>query len=115
MRTRYSNVWLLAEMQRCRGEGEISPELGEVFVDICTRGVRRRGHQSLTYVDDMIAHAVLQLCADWTKFDPSKSSNPFAYLTQVASGACCVYIHRERRQEDIAPVSLNVLPNKSTS
>jgi hypothetical protein len=102
-----SNKWLLTEMERCRSSGNvISPELGQMFIDLCTRWVKRQGYAGLTYQDDMIAHAVTQLCADWSNFDPSKSNNPFAYLTQIAVGAFCVYTSREHKQQDIAPVSL---------
>ena len=65
---------------------------------------RRNGRVFITgnsYKDDMISDAVencLQYCLN---FDPEKSSNPFAYFTQVTHYAFLRRIQREKRQLEI--------------
>ena len=54
-----------------------------------------------TYNDDMQGEALMTLCAGAFKFDETRSSNPFAYFTQLAKDAFINYIKAEHKLRDI--------------
>jgi hypothetical protein len=54
-----------------------------------------------TFRDDMEAYALATVSKVWQKFNPEKSSNPFAYFTQCIKRAFFQYQNAERKQRDI--------------
>ena len=65
---------------------------------------RRNGYiyvTSNTYVDEMKAQALVQLAQVGLQFDEAKSSNPFAYYTQVSSTSFLKILNLEKRNQHI--------------
>jgi hypothetical protein len=54
-----------------------------------------------TFRDDMEAYALSTVSKVWRSFNPEKSSNTFAYFTQVIKRAFFQYQNAERKQRDI--------------
>lgn len=54
-----------------------------------------------TYIDDMKSSALVHLCEVALKFEESKSSNPFAYYTTVASMKFTATVINEKKQSKI--------------
>lgn len=54
-----------------------------------------------TYNDEMQARAMLQLCTVGLQFNESKSDNPFAYYTCIATNAFTGVLNAEKRSQEI--------------
>lgn len=54
-----------------------------------------------SYIDDMKSSALVHLCEIALKFEESKSSNPFAYYTTVASMKFTATVNNEKQQSKI--------------
>lgn len=54
-----------------------------------------------TYKEEMIGDAILKCCAKIHLFDPDKSENPFAYITQIAWNAAINRIKFEQNQSSV--------------
>lgn len=61
--------------------------LGECILKIASRVANHPSFNRYTFKDEMISKAVENCVVKIRKFDPKKSSNPFAYFTQT-----CVFI-----------------------
>ena len=51
--------------------------------------------------EDMVSIAVVNLCANWYKFDPEKSDNPFAFYTTAAYRSFLQYLAEEKKHRNI--------------
>jgi hypothetical protein len=65
----------------CQTHGKTTDKLALMYMKLCERYSTRSNVRGYSYVDEMKCHAILQLVLNGLKFDESKSSNPFAYLT----------------------------------
>ena len=54
-----------------------------------------------SFREDMVAFAVVNLVANWYKFDPEKSDNPFAFYTTAVYRSFLQYLADEKKQRDI--------------
>lgn len=72
--------------------------IGECFYKIATRLSTKYKFVNYTFRDEMIADAVENCVAAVNNFDPSKSSNPFAYFTQIIGNAFIRRIMKEKKQ-----------------
>lgn len=72
--------------------------IGECFYKIATRLSTKYKFVNYTYRDEMISDAIENCVAVVNNFDPSKSSNPFAYFTQIISNAFIRRIMKEKKQ-----------------
>jgi hypothetical protein len=75
--------------------------LGECFLKIATHLSYRPNFINYMYKDDMICDGIENCLQYIDNFDPAKSSNPFAYFTQVIYFAFLRRIAKEKRQMDI--------------
>jgi hypothetical protein len=49
----------------------------------------------------MVSFALVNLIANWHKFDPTKSDNPFAFYTTACYRSFLQYLADEKKQRDI--------------
>jgi len=61
----------------------LSRYLGECFIKIATHLSYKSNFINYTYKADMISDGIENCLIAADKFDPEKSSNPFAYYTQI--------------------------------
>ena len=86
-------------------KGEPTPRitnyLGECFLKIATHLSYKPNFVNYMFREDMICDGI-ENCVQYIKnFDPEKSSNPFAYFTQIIHYAFLRRIQKEKRQMDI--------------
>lgn len=86
-------------------EGERRPKvpeyIGYCIYKIATRLAVKPNFASYTYKDEMIADGI-EICIRYIhNFDPEKSSNPFAYFTQIIYFAFLQRIQKEKKQQYI--------------
>lgn len=86
-----------------RGEPKprITNYLGECFLKIATHLSFKPNFVNYMFKDDMICDGIENCVQYINNFDPNKSSNPFAYFTQIIHYAFLRRIQREKRQLEI--------------
>lgn len=77
----------------------VSNYIGECFLKIATHLSYKANFINYTYRDDMISDGIENCLVAVDKFDPSKSSNPFAYYTQIIYFAFVRRIQKEKKQQ----------------
>lgn len=65
-----------------------------------------------SYKEEMIGDAILKCCAKIHLFDPERSENPFAYITQIAWNAA---INRIKNEQDESSVKAKMIRETITS
>jgi hypothetical protein len=79
----------------------ITNYLGECFLKIATHLSYKPNFVNYMFRDDMISDGVENCVQYIHNFDPEKSSNPFAYFTQIIHYAFLRRIQKEKKQLDI--------------
>ena len=72
--------------------------LGECFLKIANHLARKPNFASYTFRDEMVSDGIENCVMYFRNFDPEKSSNPFAYFTQIIYYAFLRRIMREKKQ-----------------
>ena len=75
--------------------------IGECFMKIANRLSYRPNFINYMYREDMIGDGIENCIQYIHNFDPDKSSNPFAYFTQIVYYAYLRRIAKEKRQQAI--------------
>ena len=60
---------------------------------LCTKG----NYSGYTWTEDMVAEGVLTVCKYMHNFNPEKSNNPFAYITQICNHAFKNYLKNQKK------------------
>jgi hypothetical protein len=85
----------------CCTHGRLTAKLGEMFILLTDSYARRRNFRSYSYVDEMKASALLQLSSVALRFDESKGSNPFSFMTTVMKHIYVRNITTEKKNQTI--------------
>ena len=72
--------------------------IGECIYLICNKLAYKPNFMNYTYKDEMISDGVENCVASVNNFNPEKSTNPFAYFTQIAWNAFLRRIAKEKKQ-----------------
>lgn len=72
--------------------------IGHCYLQIANRLATRPNFSGYTYRDEMILDAIENCIVATHSFDPKKSSNPFAYFTQITWFAFLRRIEKEKKQ-----------------
>ena len=74
----------------------IPDSIGKVIILIANKLASRYNFQNYTYKDEMISDGILKAIEAVDNFDENKSSNPFAFFTQIVFNAFIVRIKKEK-------------------
>jgi hypothetical protein len=77
---------------------QVSDYIGECFIQIATHLSYKPNFINYTFRDDMISDGVENCLQYIDNFDPAKSTNPFAYFTQIIYYAFLRRIQKEKKQ-----------------
>lgn len=84
-----------------RSEGKEQPQvpnyIGDCFIKIATHLSYKSNFINYPFKDDMISDGIENCLTAVAKFDPDKSSNPFAYYTQIIYFAFLRRIQKEKK------------------
>jgi DNA-directed RNA polymerase specialized sigma24 family protein len=75
--------------------------IGECFLKIANHLSYRPNFINYTYRDDMISDGIENCLQYMSNFNPEKSSNPFAYFTQIIYYAFIRRIQKEKKQMQV--------------
>ena len=94
-----------AKCKEAQDNGEPRPVvtryIGKCFLDIAEHLSMRPNFSNYMYRQDMVMDAVENCVVCCNRFDPTKSSNPFSYFTQVCWYAFIRRIGKEKKQIEI--------------
>jgi hypothetical protein len=89
-------------IRKAKRLGQPKPQIpryvGECFMKIAENLSHKPNFLSYTFRDEMVADAIENCVMYVDNFDPSKSSNPFAYFTQITYYAFLRRIQKEKKQ-----------------
>jgi hypothetical protein len=89
-------------IQLAKDNGDKKPDIpryaAEAFIKIAENLSHKPNFLSYTFRDEMVADAIENCVMYASNFDPKKSSNPFAYFTQITYYAFLRRIQREKKQ-----------------
>jgi len=101
----YAIVEYKKAVQHAESFGEPKPiitrYLGECFLKIATHLSYKPNFVNYMFREDMICDGVENCVQYINNFDPTKSSNPFAYFTQIIYFAFLRRIQKEKKQLEI--------------
>lgn len=81
--------------------GKMSERLGEMIMSIAKGLSQKPNYSGYTWVEDMRAESILTCCKYLKNFDPEKSNNPFAYVTQICARAFIAYLNKQKKHAKI--------------
>ena len=81
-----------------RTKPDVTNYIGECFLKIANHLSYRPNFINYTYRDDMISDGIENCLQYMNNFDPAKSTNPFAYFTQIIYYAFIRRIQKEKKQ-----------------
>lgn len=79
----------------------LTPELITMLITLVDKYATHYRWRGYTWIEDMRAEAMLNLCKVALKFDRAKAGahpNPFAYYTQIITRVFLTYIEKEKKQ-----------------
>ena len=79
----------------------ITNYLGECFLKIATHLSYKPNFVNYMFREDMISDGIENCVQYINNFDPNKSTNPFAYFTQIIHYAFLRRIQKEKKQMDV--------------
>jgi hypothetical protein len=79
---------------------QIPKYIGECFLDIATRFGYQGNYANYSFKEDLISDAVENMSRYILNFDPEKSTNPFAYFTQITYYAYLRRIKIEKKETE---------------
>ena len=92
---------VVSARNRKRKDPPINDYIGECFLKIANHLSYRPNFINYTYKEDMISDGIENCLQYVANFDPNKSSNPFAYFTQIIYYAFIRRIQKEKKQTTI--------------
>jgi hypothetical protein len=93
----YKEKCVMAENDK-KPEPPIPNYIGECFLKIADHLSRKPNFISYSFRDEMIADGIENCLMYFRNFDPTKSTNPFAYFTQIIYYAFLRRIMKEKKQ-----------------
>ena len=84
-----------------RKKPDVTNYIGECFLKIANHLSYRPNFINYTYRDDMISDGIENCLQYMSNFDPNKSTNPFAYFTQIIYYAFIRRIQKEKKQQQV--------------
>ena len=77
------NKDLLVEIIKSKEQDELTPEAVRMLSLIAENVIKKMVYQNPDDRDDCLQGALLDVLMYWRSFDPTKSSNPFAYFSSI--------------------------------
>ena len=96
-----NNANLLEELKNFKQTGKYSESLGEMFLQIATNLSNKTNFIGYTWKDEMISEAVLTCIKYCKNFNPDKSNNAFAYITQICFNAFRNFIKKQNKHSSM--------------
>lgn len=101
-------------LELCKSEGKEKPVvpdyIGQCIMDIAKNLAYKANFINYSYREDMILDGIENCLRYIHNFDPEKSSNPFAYFTQIIYYAFLRRIAKEKHQSKLKTKLIQQIP-----
>lgn len=78
------NSELLEEIKKSKAQGKLTPAAVDMLRKIAEESNKKLKYKDPMDKEDCISTAILDLLLYWDRFDPSYSTNAFAFYSQIA-------------------------------
>lgn len=99
-----TNNDLLAEIIKFKKDGKMSETLGKQLLTISAHYSTKSNFSGYTWKQDMISESVFTCVKYLKNFNPEKSTNAFAYVTQIIKNSFKLYITDQKKHSKIKDV-----------
>lgn len=96
-----TNADLMAAIAADKKTGVLSNKLAKYLYMIAEKYSYHPSFAGYSFREDMVASAVANLCANWFKFDPEVSNQPFSFYTTAVYRSFLQYLSDEKKQRNI--------------
>ena len=96
-----TNQDLLPAVIESKAKGFMTDKLAKMLMLLANGIARKSNYSGYSYKDDMKSEALVNLCRNALKFDPAKSSNPFAYYTTAIERSFLQFMAEEKKEHYI--------------
>jgi len=96
-----TNADLLPAVLESKSVGRITDKLARMLMLLTDRYSRKANFSGYSFREDMVSAALINLCQNALKFNPEKSSNPFAFYTTAIKNSFLQYMLDEKKQRYI--------------
>ncbi len=77
------NADLREELRKSKENNELTPEALDMFIEMANKFSRKFTYYYEADREDCISFAIMDCYMYWKGYDPDKSANAFAYISQV--------------------------------
>lgn len=102
-----SNDDLLSEIIKYKESKIFSEDLGKMLLSIANNLSTKGNFVGYTWRQDMCSDALLTCIKYLNNFDPTKSTNAFAYITQICSNSFKLHIKDQNKHSKIKDICYN--------
>lgn len=98
-----TNAQLLEEFHVSKAQGKLTDKMAKYLWMVAEKYSYHPWFAGYSFREDMVCTAVVNLVANWHKFNPDKSDNPnpFSYYTTACYRSFLSYLDSERKERDI--------------
>ena len=98
-----TNAQLLEGFYASKKAGKLTNEMAKYLSLVAERYSYHPWFAGYSFREDMVGTAIVNLCANWHKFNPEKQEipNPFAYYTTACYRSFLSYLDSEKKERDI--------------
>jgi len=98
-----TNAQILEAFYDAKEKNELTKELARCLTLVAERYSYHPWFAGYSFREDLVATAVVVLCANWHKFDPTKydNPNPFSYYTTTCYRAFMSFLGEEKKEREI--------------
>ena len=98
-----TNAQLLEAFYEAKAANKLTDRMAKYLMLVAERYSYHPWFAGYSFREDMVCTAVVNLCANWHKFNPEKQEipNPFAYYTTACYRSFLSYLDSERKERDI--------------
>jgi len=95
------NADLLSEIIIFKQTGIATDNLGYMLLSIANNYTTKGNFIGYTWKNDMVGDAMLTCLKYLKNFDPARSSNAFAYITQIIKNSFLAYLKEQKKHAEI--------------
>lgn len=84
-----------------KDHGQTTNKLAKMYIMLCEKYAMKYNWRGYSYVDEFINTAILQLTYVGLRFNEARSSNGFAYFTQIVNNAFLRVLNSEKKTQHL--------------
>ncbi len=100
IRNKVKKKKFICELNKSKKRGQMTNWLTTKFIDMVDECGNSSRYSNYSQLEDLKAHAVMQLTKSWKRFDTERFDNAAVFFTTVVGCAFAYYLNSEQRAEN---------------